>query len=78
MTMTRRYGCDTCWSCTYYSPLIGECIRFPAYVKRGTGDWCGEFSKLAESRGDIPTSQPVAKFISSPSYSSASNTGKKK
>jgi hypothetical protein len=36
-------GRDVCFHCTYYNHGGAQCRRFPEYVRRAEGDWCGEF-----------------------------------
>ncbi len=44
--------CGTCryWLTGQASPIAGDCRRYPSWVRRAFGDWCGEWSR----RPDVP------------------------
>lgn len=44
-----------CQDCRYFEPIVetveGYCHRYPATVRKGVRDWCGEF--VAAHRYDV-------------------------
>lgn len=34
-----------CYHCEFYNHGGSQCRRFPAYVKHGEADWCGEWKQ---------------------------------